>query len=222
MTPTQVYRHLLFNRLGREDDRFDVSPSPVTPTCISRSNERLAALHHPAWSPSPSVRRLSDVGTHRESNTLIPSPPINTASTLHLGSHQRDRTTWTIEQHRQTLKRARIPAHTPPIPLLPRPLRNRNSIFPPPHPHAAELQVSPSLLCNNTTLPSQSAHQHGVASLEFHEVVPAAVAGVELRSAEQRERRVVGGHHQQCRRAGDLTGLRVCASGAAGGCGRYL
>lgn len=22
----QVYRHLLFNRLGREDDRFDVSP----------------------------------------------------------------------------------------------------------------------------------------------------------------------------------------------------
>ena len=44
MTPTQVYRHLLFNRLGREDDRFDVSPSPAIPICISRSNN--------AWQPS--------------------------------------------------------------------------------------------------------------------------------------------------------------------------
>ena len=44
---------------------------------------------------------------------------------------------------------------------------------------------------------------------------------MELRSAEQRERRVVGGNYQQRCCAGDFTGLRVRASGAAGrrGCG---
>lgn len=158
------------------------------------------------------------MGTHRESNALVASPPINTTSTIHLRPHQRHRTSRSIKQHRQTLKRPCIPAHSPPIPLLPRPLRNRNSILPPPHPHAPQLQVPSSHICDDTALPSQSAHQHGIASFEFHKIVPATIAGVELRSAEQRERRVVGGHYQQCRRAGDFTGLRVCASSAVGGC----
>ena len=101
-------------------------------------------------------------------------------------------------------------------------MRDRNGLLPYSHPHIAELQVPPCLLCSDTALPSQSTHQHGAAGLEFHEVVPVAAAGVELRSAEQRERRVVGGHHQQHCCAGDITGLRVRASGAAGGCGRGL
>lgn len=29
LTTHQVYRHLLFNRLGREDDRFDVNLPPL-------------------------------------------------------------------------------------------------------------------------------------------------------------------------------------------------
>jgi hypothetical protein len=41
---------------------------------------------------------------------------------------------------------------------------------------------------------------------------------VELRLAEQRERRVVGGDYQQCGGAGNSAGLWVCEGGAVGGC----
>lgn len=135
------------------------------------------------------------MGTYRESDALIAGPTINTASALHLRPHQHHRPSRSTKQHRQAVKRARFPAHPTAIPLLPCPLRDRNGFLPPPHPDVAELQLPPSFLCGYTALPSQSAHQHGAAGLEFHEVVSAATAGVELRSAEQRERCVVGGHY---------------------------
>ncbi|KAF2877653.1 Arv1-like family-domain-containing protein [Massariosphaeria phaeospora] len=75
----QVYRHLLFNRLGREDDKFDTNPSPPT-----------TALHPPPRHPTPPLRRLPHLGAHRETrpphptyhNLFAPPPPPTNALLL--------------------------------------------------------------------------------------------------------------------------------------------
>lgn len=58
----QVYRHLLFNLLGREDGRFDVSIDvPRYPFAITKL---APALCHPPRHPTPPLRRLPNMGSH--------------------------------------------------------------------------------------------------------------------------------------------------------------
>ena len=51
---SQVYRHLLFNRLGRSDDAFDVRRKPPRHPTI-RFADAGPAIHHPAGNPPPAL-----------------------------------------------------------------------------------------------------------------------------------------------------------------------
>ena len=56
-----MYRHLLFNRLSGDNDKFDV-PSPS----ISKIQLTLLAFHPPSQHSAPPLWCLLNLGTHRE------------------------------------------------------------------------------------------------------------------------------------------------------------
>lgn len=76
----QVYRHLLFNRLGRSDNRLDVSH--LLPVLIYASDHP-SAIDCPSRHPPTALRRLSNMGTNRKGNLYIhrPHASISTTST---------------------------------------------------------------------------------------------------------------------------------------------
>ena len=97
--PNQVYRHLLFNRLSRDDDELDVC-SPDFPSSFNPiTNPSFPALHLPPRHPPPPLRRLPNVVPHR-----IPAPLLH-----HQLPHSRS-------------------ANPPPIRLLPRSLHPHHII----------------------------------------------------------------------------------------------
>ena len=106
-----------------------------------------SALHPPLRNPPPPLRRLPNLGPHRESHAglLALLTPLATATTTtlpvlqlqqqHARTKQRD-----IQQprpaERQHISRS---ANSPPIPLLPLPLRRRNRLLPYTRPGSTQL-----------------------------------------------------------------------------------
>ncbi len=88
----QVYRHLLFNRLGRDDDELDVMlPLPPSPFAYSPSltaPSPLVALHNPPWDSPPSLRRLPHLVSHRippsASNCPIADPSLAHSASIRI------------------------------------------------------------------------------------------------------------------------------------------
>lgn len=74
---SQVYRHLLFNRLGREDDRFNVSSGKSS---IIELSDQAAAIDHPPWHAVAAIRCLPDLGPNRESNAFFASATFVSAT----------------------------------------------------------------------------------------------------------------------------------------------
>lgn len=118
----QVYRHLLFNRLGHEDDRFDVRLSSVSVIifwCWQNQVVYCASRRSP-----PAIRCLPYVGTHRKgrrSQGFCDSCP----STIYTA---RDSYTW--RSHRRIARSSHKAIYYTTIPLLRCPLFPRNPRVP--------------------------------------------------------------------------------------------
>ena len=172
------------------------------------------ALRHPPRSSPPPLRRLPNLGAHRESNALIAAttttPPAipGRRSQHHIPSPPG--TVHTNKQHPNP------PAHPPAIPLLPPPLRPRNRQLPPPHPRPPLLRQHqtpppeparvpplpplphhlPAQIQPHPALPAPGAHLDGAAGQLVHEALPAVVAGVAVRPAELGVGGQLGGDYQ--------------------------
>lgn len=61
-----MYRHLLFNRLGRNDNQFDVGIQSRSNRGPLTDKTDAIAIHNPPGGSPTSLRCLSHLGTHRE------------------------------------------------------------------------------------------------------------------------------------------------------------
>lgn len=167
-----MYRHLLFNKLGREDGRFDVSllPSHTLNPILALGKERKTwlitskALHHPPRHPAPPLRRLPHLGPYREA--LLPTTPPAPAQQLKLFPPPCP----SVKRH------SRVPHATPPpaIPLLPSPRLPVQPRLPPPHPHplcASPAQPPARPRAPRPALPARERAVDGAAGVQLHEVV---------------------------------------------------
>jgi len=182
---SQVYRHLLFNRLGREDSRFDVAaPAVLLPS--TRLTKPPTALHTPLRSTSSPLRCLPNLGAHRKVRA------VRTGATSLRHSH-----------HLQ------LPAAAT-IPLLPATLLALNASLPPTNPAAVQLHTATCAAARpDPALPTPNTAVDRADRVLVHQAVPAAVDRVGVRPAVGGVGRVVGRHRQQRRRPRDPHGLRL-------------
>jgi len=197
----QVYRHLLFNRLGRDDDRFDVRP--LSSHSALKLTSPVPALHHPPQHPSPPLRRLPNLGAHREA---LSAPPPFLPPSLHC-PHKLD--------PGPNKRRAPLhPAARPPIPLLPLPRHPQHALLPHPDPaavlapagHPVPLPAAvvappcpalPALPAPaGPLLPAPDAAVDRAAGVQLHEAVPDPADHLGVRLAVERERGQLGRHRE--------------------------
>lgn len=187
----------------------------------------MLALDTPPGRVVTTVRRLSDLGSYRESHAIVARASTHASAcdtVLVIKSKQHVRIK-SLQQHSRPALRqpantvAEHPAHYPTVSLLPRALRAGDSGLPHSDPHAPLRPLPATGRKRGALLPACGAHQYSSTGLELYQALPATTSGVAVRPPELCECGQLGSHHQQRGSTGDPAQLRVCESGYALRCG---
>ena len=151
---------------------------------------RNTAFNPPPRNTTTPLRRLPNMGTHRETSppthVALPPffrpPPNNTQHYL------------TSRPHDNKRRRPPVSSPRPPIPLLPAPRNPLHSILPPPHPpplriqpHLPPLSSTFLLAKNDTALSASNTPIHSAAGQQLYKVVPDTADYMGLRPPFQRD-----------------------------------